>query len=213
MPNTLLCFATQAGGTTLDRDAFGGNPFASALIAYAPGLRTQSAARWAEDLRKKTFKLSGRHQAIDFALPAESRDLPLASGRTIALLLICANYEQMPCLPGAAFDKQRIAAALAFEGMSLLQNSGEHLSALKSALTEFSRLSKRFDTALIYATGHGLQQHQRQYLLPADIARGHRLSSANALPVSRLVDACRARERNLVFFAGRRQVHAPMGRP
>src|SRR5215213_3273754 len=58
-------FATASGGTTIDCDALGGNPFASALIELA-GDADVTLAKLPSRLRSLTSRLSGGHQHAEW---------------------------------------------------------------------------------------------------------------------------------------------------
>jgi hypothetical protein len=57
-----VCFATRSGGTTIDRDAKGGNPFATALIELSASADV-GILDFPERLRALTHEVSVGHQS------------------------------------------------------------------------------------------------------------------------------------------------------
>jgi hypothetical protein len=107
--NPAVVFATRSGGTTIDQDAFGGNPFATALIQLAesdPVPLRQFPLR----LRKLTVDASQRHQVPQWTgWPGKINwTLQLRRGsrneRRCALVLIVSDYAAVGLAPlaGAA---------------------------------------------------------------------------------------------------------------
>jgi hypothetical protein len=206
-------FATRSGGTTIDRDAFGGNPFATALIRLieAPPV---SLRRFPHRLRALTAEASEQHQVPQWtAWPSQltwtfQRPPGSRQERRCALVLIVSDYAGAGLRPlaGAAHDERRISAMLGSHGFSVVQSVGPARSELLRALADFRRSSLDHDAAVIYCTGHGIEKDGSVHLLPGDypIADGCsvRLLETRALAVDRIAAACRASKMNLVFFAG-----------
>ena len=218
-----IVFATRSGGTTIDRDAFGGNPFATALIQLA-GAEPLPLRQFPRRLRALTVEASRRHQVPEWARWPErltwSFRLPPGSReeRRCALLLIVSEYAGAGLAPlaGAACDERRIAAMLGENGFSVVQGVGPSRTALLSALASFTRLAGKHDSAVIYWTGHGVESGGKVYLLPGDYPLKGGCSAARlrarAVPVDRIAAACRASNVNLVFFAGCRTLASGMRR-
>ena len=206
-------YATQSGGTTLDQDDCGGNPFATALIKLSQQ-QDLRLSRLLPKLRQLTSELSFNHQVPTWDhLPSDKTwAFPLEAGirseRRIALVLVVSEYSDQagPRLIGAANDERRIAAMLARHGFSVLQGIAPDRNSLSVALRSFAVRSKGFDVAIVYSTGHGMELKGRTYLLPGDypFQSGYcaTLMRQHAVPVSRIATACRARNINLTFFAG-----------
>lgn len=204
-----VCYATQPGGTTLDSDSEGGNPFASALIEAAgdPALHLDQLA---SRLRILTELKSGGHQLVEssgrihrpewrFQGPRERRE---------ALVLVVSSYPGFPggSLAGAAFDERRIAAMLASYGFSVTQGVAPERRALLAALTAFGVRSRDAGAAVVYSTGHGIQAGGVVHLLPGDYPMRGGLDAIRVrrygISVPRMTRAAAARGPNLVFFAG-----------
>jgi hypothetical protein len=107
-----LVFATRSGGTTIDRDAFGGNPFATALIQLADSDRI-SLQQFPRRLRALTVQASQRHQVPQWTRWPERLNwsFQLRPGsrheRRCALVLGCSPAR----LRTAAISVDRIATA------------------------------------------------------------------------------------------------------
>lgn len=210
-------YATARGQRTIDGDARGGNPFASALIDVGaePGLSLRPLLT---ALRRRTLALSHGAQRPEWQ--TSSLDLrwrlnigvPARPERRVALVLVVSDYSAMGIdrLWGAAFDERRIAAMLAQHGFSVMQGAAPQRKALLQALARFRRTSAHAEAALVYCTGHGLMAGDCSYLLPGDypVARGYGLPSLrrHAIDTRRLVQACASSRLNLAFFAGCRNV-------
>jgi len=208
-----IVFATRSGGTTIDHDAFGGNPFATALIQLASAERI-SLHQFPKRLRTLTVQGSLGHQVPQWTrwperLSWRFRLRPGSRQETrCALVLIVSDYAGAGLAPlaGAANDERRIAAMLEANGFSVMQGVAPARAALLDALTRFGRLTPKHDVAVVYSTGHGLEYNGNVYLLPGDypVAEGCSPAQlrARAVSVDRIAKACRATSLNLVFFAG-----------
>jgi hypothetical protein len=208
-----VIFATHAGGETLDRDAKGGNPFASALIELAGG-EAQRLGVLAEALRARTHANSAGLQSpqwVDLPVDRLWQWRPAADGSTgarAALVLIVSEYPEAGGWPlfGAARDERRITTCMAANGFAVTAGIAPERAALVQALHTFAARSRTCETAVIYSTGHGVECAGETYLLPADypFAEGYTapLLEEHAVPLRLLRDACVARNTNLVFFAG-----------
>lgn len=213
VPLPTIVYATRSGGKTIDQDAFGGNPFATALIEVSerPSLPLR---RLLPALRSLTLERTARFQEPTWSLSpdATSWRFPLEPGSRnetrIALVLVVSDYSAWEASPltGAAIDERRVSAMLAHHGFTVMQGVVPTRAQMLLALREFSRRSTSSEVALIYATGHGVEGDGQTYLLPGNypIRRGYSAQAlgAHALPISELAEACRANAVNLAFFAG-----------
>lgn len=218
-----IVFATRSGGTTIDQDAFGGNPFATALIQLT-GAEPIPFQQFPRRLRTLTVHASQRHQVPQWTRwPEQLRwSFRLRPGsrqeRRCALVLIVSEYAGagLARLIGAANDERRIAAMFAANGFSVVQGVAPPRAALLGALANFSRLALKHDVAVVYCTGHGVEWNGSVYLLPGDYPLNHGYSAARlrarAVSVEGIATACRASKLNLVFFAGCRTLASEMTR-
>ena len=216
-----VIFATYAGGETLDRDAKGGNPFATALIELA-ACEPLGLGTFAEALRARTQANSAGLQAPEWVrLPVGEpwRWPPAAdasSGERAALVLVVSDYPEAGGWPlfGAAWDERRVSACMGENGFAVTAGIAPERASLLGALHAFAARSRACADAVIYSTGHGVECAGETYLLPADypFAEGYAgaLLEKHAVPVRALRAACLARDMNLVLFAGcRTRLHAP----
>ena len=218
-PVPAIVYATQAGGTTLDQDSFGGNPFATALIDLSneQGLELKQLL---PALRKSTLERSARHQTPtwDRVSADEKWTFTLSNAvrqeKRIALVLVVSEYtdSENHQLLGAARDERRISSMLAGHGFSVTQGVAPDKRSLHRALRSFTATSKESDVAIVYSTGHGVEYIARPFLLPGDypfsLGYGSATLRRHALPVAQIASACKARKLNLTFFAGCRTLVA-----
>ncbi|MFC5769723.1 caspase family protein [Thauera sinica] len=208
-----VIFATRAGGVTLDRDAKGGNPFATALIELA-GSDYSTLGAFAQVLRSRTELCSTGRQSPEWLdLPADLRwslctAVSAPTGRCVALVLIVSDYPEAGGWPlfGAAWDERRVSACFEKYGFVVTSGIAPERTALLTALRAFAIRSRDCESAVIYSTGHGVECRGETYLLPADypFAKGYAgsLLAARAVSIAQLRTACIARATNLVFFGG-----------
>jgi len=212
----LIGYATRSGGTTLDQDECGGNPFATALIRLA-GESDLTLRNLPSRLRVLTGSLSDGHQVPEFTQSPASRNwqwrLALGSRREKrqALVLVVADYGPMTgSLSGAAYDERRIAVMLAESGFSVRQGVSGTRAAILRALRDFQRLTRRADVAVVYSTGHGIEQAGQVFLLPGNfpfsLGVGARQLSKHAVSVVDIARSTQAGKVNLVLFAGCRSL-------
>ena len=216
-PAPLTVYATRSGGTTLDRDAHVGNPFATALIALAarPGL---DLAHLLPALRDATHTGSDGHQTPEWSghpAPAAwclAAPDGAARERRVALVLVVSSYPSLPDprLDGAQHDERRVAATLAGQGFSVMQGVAPDRRALLRALRAFARAARAHEAALVYSTGHGIESGGTVFLVPGDypFERGYGLDvlRRHAVAVPRIARAGTATQVNITFFAGCRSV-------
>jgi hypothetical protein len=208
-----IVLATRSGGTTIDQDAFGGNPFATALLQLVGG-KPISFQQFPGRLRALTVQASQGHQVPEWTNWPKGvrwsfqRRPGTREERRCALVLIVTDYSLAGGAPllGAAHDQTRISAMLCASGFSVVQGVAPTRAALLGALAAFARQAPRHDVAMVYSTGHGVEWNGRIYLLPGDYPllggySGAQLRSA-AVSVDRIAAACRATNLNFVFFAG-----------
>ena len=131
-------------------------------------------------------------------------------------MLIVSDYAGAGLTPlaGAAHDERRLSAMFAANGFSVVQGIAPSRAALLDALSQFRHLAGKHETAVIYATGHGVESNGSVYLLPGDYPLQEGCSAARlragAVSVERIAAACRGSRLNLVFFAGCRTLASNM---
>jgi hypothetical protein len=213
-PVKLMYYATQPRGVTLDADAAGGNPFATALIELAGDSRLR-LRDLAPKLQELTNRKSNGRQVPESVIPANLPDWSFQESETQprerrdALILIVSDYsgsKQRSALAGAAWDERRISAMLASHGFSVTQGAGASRASIVQALSAFKRHSVNSDVAIVYSTGHGLELNGEAFLIPGDYpaSAGDDISELRrfAIGVNRIAASASSAKLNLVFFAG-----------
>lgn len=199
----LTLFATQPGTPALDGDPYGGNPFATAVIAaLGEGTGDDRAT-----LIERTQLGSGGKQRPDLALAASGVDLE-PSGKAVALVLVFSDYgnadDGWGSLPGAAFDAARVRAALSVAGydaqLAIVTNRGEYLARADA----FAQAAKAADTALLYTTGHGFEVGGKTYLVPPGFDATDLTSplAPRTVPLDEVAARLGGKGRNLLLYAG-----------
>ena len=201
--------ASQSGQPTLDSDAQGGNPFATAFIE-ALSQRDASLSEFTTKLGNLTKRHSGGFQSIAVSpsvlWPDWSVSPSLGTGKRVALVLVISDYSasQSPSLPGARFDAGRIALALERAGFDTTRALDLDDAKFRAALAAFRIKSADAEAALIYTTGHGVEIDGRVHLLAGNypVEKGAAALAQYGYPLSRISKAANARSVNLIFYAG-----------
>ncbi len=183
MLQTVVAYATSSGGTTIDSDSQGGNPFASALIDVSAEVNLE-LRRLLPRVRALTIERSGGHQIPEYTASESawclSRPSPVGYvERRVALVLIVSDYSSAgsyASLEGAAHDERRLAGMLATNGFSVEQGVSPRRTDILAALRAFRRRSSQADVGVIYCTGHGIETDGEVFLLPGDFRRHAGLS-------------------------------------
>jgi caspase domain-containing protein len=203
-PTSLIYYAGQAGRLTQDRDKFGGNPFASALVEV---LKRQPAtlSDFTADLSASNARHSGGWQQLQFPKKLPYWKWGAAEEKRVALVLINADYSKTPgvySLPGAAFDAKRIPAALREAGFEVTLVLDKTADQARQAIAEFSALSASADASLIYIGGHGVQHKRAVYWMMGDYPeRDAKWLPTHAISVDEIGRAGKATGLNLVLYA------------
>lgn len=205
-PRHVFFYASGSGQPTEDRDARGGNPFATALVDLLSARRARTLGVFGLELTALTTVNSrGRQQAeiVGSGEMAELSFLPKPADETwIALVVVFTDYSQssagLQSLRGAAFDAKRVSETLARTGFKVTTLVDADPVALVRTLQAFAKRSMAADLALIYTTGHGVEANGvAQISLP--YARAN--DAASSLPVTELAKHAHAKRANLVFYA------------
>jgi len=201
--NPVFLYASLSGRPTFDEDARGGNPFATALVQLLSA-KSMSFSAFSTDLvalTRQTSKGSQQAEIVGGDHLAQWQFLPTPRHeKRVALVLVFSDYSASNIrrsLPGAKRDHQRVDEALSRAGFvvtSLLNPNHEELA---QALKTFRVRTANADVAVIYTTGHGFEKDG----IPRVLLPYTRVNRANALPVSELASAARAKRANLIFYA------------
>ena len=113
------------------------------------------------------------------------------AGGRVALIIGNANYEHVTRLSNPSNDAVSIAVMLKqadFDHVDIATNL--RLSEFLRKLSDFELLAEKADVALIYYSGHGLEQGGDNYLVPVDavLARDTEVSN-EAVPLDRVLKA------------------------
>lgn len=206
-PKALTYYAGMPGRLTTDRDAEGGNPFASALVE-ALADEALTLRDFGTKLAAVTMDRSGGWQSPEVPRRVAEPDWSFgddAGEDRVALVLVNADYSRsgVASLPGAAFDAVRIPEALERAGFAtrvVLDAAGDEV---RAALDEFAARSAKADVAVVYLGGHGVQPGRDVYWIYGDYPdpESRDALATHALKVSEAGRAARARLLNFVFYA------------
>lgn len=209
--STLVCYATQPGGVTLDGARRPGNPFATALLDVADS-RNLAMRQWPAALEKLTFQGSRGRQLVEMSGTIATprwrlrTDDGSTQDRRVCLLLMVGDYSRagLRSLPGVAVDERRLRKAFTAAGFKVIRTTRTKRGDLLDRLDHFAEASAGSDMAIIYSTGHGIHVHGRTYLLPGDASGtlDRRSAPGEAVPVVEMMKAARSPVQNVVFFAG-----------
>lgn len=205
----MLFYASQAGASTFDADAGGGNPFASALIDLL-ARPTLALTELRAELVALTMRKSDGLQVPDTSHALgdtawQLRPVPPDPARR-ALVFVYADYRHpgMPPLPGARRDLERVGDALWNAGFAVTSLVDPTATSLRAALHDLATDSRDAEAAVVYATGHGFEHRGDVYLIPNDVPASDdtaRMVEAS-IRVADLADHLQASAANLVFFGG-----------
>jgi formylglycine-generating enzyme required for sulfatase activity/uncharacterized caspase-like protein len=94
---------------------------------------------------------------------------PAAADKRVALVIGNGAYQKVGKLGNPANDAAAIAAMLKnanFDEVKVYQDLG--IRAMRQAISEFTRLARSAETAVVYYSGHGMEIDGTNYLLPID---------------------------------------------
>jgi uncharacterized caspase-like protein len=201
----LIYYAGAGARLTMDRDAQGGNPFASALVEtlHRSPLTLQD---FGERLATGNARHSGGWHQTQLPRKVDRPDLRLddAGARRVALVLINAEYSApgVYSLPGARVDAKRTPAALIAAGFATTLTLDADAARAEQALQDFAAASEQADIALIYVGGHGLQHGRTVYWMLGDYPeQDAKWLPGHAITLDRIAEAAKARDANLVLYA------------
>jgi len=202
----LFYYAGAAGRLTTDRDAQGGNPFASALVEVLqqPGLTLRD---FGAKVAAATFIRSGGWQSPEVPKVTPSPGWKFAANpdeQRVALVLVNADYSKsgVTSLPGALFDSARVTAALTqagFDTKLVLDGGGE---LVRRELAAFAARSAEADAAIIYAGGHGVQHSRVVYWILGDYPepQSSKWLGSHAIALREIGGFARAKSLNLILY-------------
>lgn len=199
--DTGTIYATQSGLPAYDSDTYGGNPFASALIA---ALRYDAGDPF-EKLVADTITNSGGMQFPDLSRVGEGMSLAPADGETaLALVIVFADYgdeDGLVSLPGAAFDAMRVGRALAEAGYEVRTVVAVDAAGYREEVSAFAREADGADRALLYTTGHGVEVGGTIWLIPPEAESAGDMLTAS-IPMTEIETRFDGPGKRLLLYAG-----------
>lgn len=204
----LYFYASEKGKQTLDSDAKGGNPFASAIVELL-ARKTLNFKSFQTELIKLTQIKSENLQKPEISLVPDLNAWQIIPKQDFekrtALVLVFSNYsatEFIPSLSGAKHDMSRIAAAFNQAGFEVQTVIDPDIEQLDSALQEMAERSSTSDIAVLYTTGHGVEINDATYLIPNNypFLLGSSALEEHAIRLTTLGSALHAKRANLVFY-------------
>lgn len=203
-PQALIYYAGQAGRLTSDRDAAGGNPFATALVEVIQQ-KPLTLKRFTERMATANQIHSRGWQMMDYPRTLPNPKVRLDKGAArVALVLVNADYSRSDAysLPGAKFDAKRVPEALVAAGFKTTLVLDTNVVAAREALETFAKVSGDADEALIYIGGHGAQRSRDVYWLMGDFpGQDAKWLGDHAITVAEIATSAKARDLNLVLYA------------
>ena len=197
-------YGTRQGSVAYDADPYGGNPFASAVIAAL----AEPGEDGAYAIEVNTGELSGGYQIADASALGTGGLRPADGEDAVALVVVFADYGDiagLPSLPGAAFDAVRVADALRGAGYVVAVAVPRTAADYRAAVQEFGAASASYERALIYTTGHGISPDGLGFLLPPDIDALANPGPGDAIGLDEVGQGLKATGTNLLLYAGCRE--------
>jgi hypothetical protein len=212
---SVTIYASQSGAKTYDALGDGGNPFASALVELLsrPELRLGELVG---QISRLTQQKSHRLQLPQVSGLVSNKDWPIKPSQAqvthVALVATFSRYRagSVRDLPGAEFDRHRVAGALQAAGFQVVSIANPSTAEFRQQLNALASASTKAQVALIYVTGHGFEHQGKVYLAASE----YRLDQAGkpdpdrkpfgegAIAVGALARDLQATQANLVFFGG-----------
>lgn len=141
---------------------------------------------------------------VGFVLGAAPLQGASATVRRVALVIGIADYQQLPRLRNPVRDARLLdevfRQSLHFDVVDRLENPDRDTMA--RAIAEFSEKAQGADVAVIYYSGHGVQNGQRRnYLIPRDRSAGSDAElKAGAIAADDLVEAVSGAQIKLIIL-------------
>ena len=197
--------ASRSGKRTLDRDALGGNPFASAFIELM-STDDLTLATLADGIEARTAQHSRGFQTPQIPDGIQGDERAIKLGDRVALILVVTNYADptVMSLAGAKFDADRLNGTLQSAGFAVTMVVDPTISEAKSAIQAFASVSRTADVAIAYTTGHGFERHGVVRLIFGAFRtdRTHEDLREQTLPIDVIGEGLMSSGVNLLFYAG-----------
>jgi len=162
--------AAETAKTTIQTEANRLKAEEERVKAAAERLKNEEARIKAdgESLKKatETAALSNQNPSPG---PKPGTQIPPVQDHRIALVIGNSDYQNVQHLPNPAKDAQAVAETLrkaGFEQVYLLLNSTREQ--MLDELRQFAARAENADWGVVYYTGHGIEQHGTNYLIPIE---------------------------------------------
>jgi hypothetical protein len=122
--------------------------------------------------------------------------------RRIALVIGNSNYSTLPGLRNPVNDASDITDRLLDLGFDVMVMYNGTYTEMRNALIEFADRGSRYDAAVFYYSGHGIQEEAQSYLVPTEAALEFRSEVAKCVSCRDVLDklhesGCKSR---IAFF-------------
>jgi len=102
------------------------------------------------------------------ALVMSSNIASAVAGKRVALIIANEAYETLPNLPTASQDAHDLAAKLGALGFEVILRKNSTHRGMGRALIEFDERLSNAEAGLVFYTGHAVQEHGTNWLIPVD---------------------------------------------
>jgi hypothetical protein len=123
--------------------------------------------------------------------------------RRVALVIGNDSYQNLAPLQKAVNDSRAIGDALTKIGFDVVHVENAPRRLMNQKLVEFAGRVGRGDTAFFFYSGHGVEIHGRNFLLPVDMPQVHEneegIVTGEGIPSDTLIDQLQARGAKLVM--------------
>jgi hypothetical protein len=118
----------------------------------------------------------------------ESSDKSSFPERRIALVIGNSNYSSLPGLRNPINDASDITDKLLDLGFDVMVMYNGTYTEMRNALIEFADRGSRYDAAVFYYSGHGIQEELQSYLVPTEAALEFRSEVAKCVSCRDVLD-------------------------
>ncbi len=127
--------------------------------------------------------------------------LPAWAAERVALVIGNDRYEQEARLRRAVSDAKIVGDALSRVGFQVIYKKDLDRQSMLDALSDLNRAAVGARWIVIYYAGHGIQVHNKNYLIPVNVALNRRGDLFNTIPLEALLlEVNQAQELGLVLL-------------
>lgn len=136
------------------------------LYRYSDSQFAAHKARTIAEFYLRVNKASTRETGAD-AVPFEESKVT-GGERRIALVIGNSEYSYQPYLRNAASDAEAVQKKLLSLGFDIVYGYDCTYARMRTLLNYFSNKAKDYDAAVIYYSGHGVQNKDQNYMVPVE---------------------------------------------